>query len=57
MREFLKTVKPFTRSMRIFVGGWRWIEAAPCRRGEVGLEEFMVSSLSCYEQFKMYLKL
>lgn len=43
MREFLKTVKPFTRSMRIFVGGWRWIEAAPCRRGEVGLEEFMVS--------------
>jgi hypothetical protein len=47
MRVFLKTVKPFTRSMRITVGAWRWVEAAPCRRGEVGLEEFMVSS--CYE--------
>lgn len=42
MRIFLKTVKPFTRTMRIAVGGWRWVEAAPCRRGEVGLEEFMV---------------
>ncbi|KAL3795879.1 hypothetical protein HJC23_002150 [Cyclotella cryptica] len=41
MRIFLKTVKPFTRTMRILVGGWRWVEAAPCRRGEVGLEEFM----------------
>ena len=41
MRLFLKTVKPFTRSMRITVGAWRWVEAAPCRRGEVGLEEFM----------------
>jgi hypothetical protein len=43
MRVFLKTVKPFTRTMRITVGAWRWVEAAPCRRGEVGLEEFMVS--------------
>mmetsp|Transcript_1008 Transcript_1008/g.2335 ORF Transcript_1008/g.2335 Transcript_1008/m.2335 type:complete len:672 (-) Transcript_1008:914-2929(-) len=41
MRDFVKTVKPFTRSMRIVVGGWRWVEAAPCRRGEVGVEEFM----------------
>ena len=41
VREFIKTVKPFTRSMRILVGSWRWFEAAPCRRGEVGLEEFM----------------
>lgn len=45
MRIFLKTVKPFTRTMRIIVGGWRWVEAAPCRRGEVGLEEFMVRSI------------
>lgn len=45
MRVFLKTVKPFTRTMRITVGAWRWVEAAPCRRGEVGVEEFMVSSL------------
>lgn len=41
MRIFVKTVKPFTRTLRIFVGGWRWFEAAPCRRGEVGLEETM----------------
>lgn len=27
--------------MRILVGSWRWLEAAPCRRGEVGVEEFM----------------
>ena len=48
MRVFLKTVKPFTRGMRITVGVWRWIEAAPCRRGEVGVEEFMVSAQSQY---------
>jgi len=41
MRIFVKTVKPFTRTLRIFVGGWRWFEAAPCRRSEVGLEETM----------------
>ena len=41
VRDFIKTVKPFTRSMRMLVGGWRWFEAAPCRRGEVGLEEIM----------------
>ncbi|KAL7543313.1 hypothetical protein ACHAXR_012622 [Thalassiosira sp. AJA248-18] len=41
VREFIKTVKPFTRGMRILVGGWRWFEAAPCRRGEVGVEEAM----------------
>ena len=38
---FVKTVKPFTRSMRLLVGGWRWFEAAPCRRIEVGVEETM----------------
>ena len=27
--------------MRMLVGSWRWFEAAPCRRDEVGLEEFM----------------
>mmetsp|Transcript_39430 Transcript_39430/g.94839 ORF Transcript_39430/g.94839 Transcript_39430/m.94839 type:complete len:983 (+) Transcript_39430:38-2986(+) len=41
VRDFIKMVKPFTRSMRLLVGGWRWFEAAPCRRGEVGGEEFM----------------
>eukprot|EP00985_Skeletonema_marinoi_P031268 scaffold37386_cov95-Skeletonema_marinoi.AAC.1 len=34
LRVFVKTVKPFTRSMRLLVGGWRWFEAAPCRRIE-----------------------
>jgi len=41
LRIFVMTVKPFTRSMRILVGAWRWFEAAPCRRGEVGVEEIM----------------
>ena len=41
LRIFVKTVKPFTRSMRLLVGAWRWFEAAPCRRDEVGLEEAM----------------
>jgi hypothetical protein len=39
--DFLNTVKPFTRSMRMLVGTWRWFEASPCRREEVGVEEFM----------------
>lgn len=42
LRWFLKTVKPFTRALRILVGIWRWIEAAQCRRLEVGVEEAMV---------------
>lgn len=43
MRFFLDRVHPFTRSVRIFVAAWRWIEAAPCRRLEVGIEETIVS--------------
>ena len=39
MRGFLKDVQPFTRTIRIVVATWRWIEAAPCRRLEVGMEE------------------
>ena len=39
MRGFLKDVQPFTRAIRIVVATWRWIEAAPCRRLEVGVEE------------------
>ena len=39
MRGFLKDVQPFTRTIRIVVATWRWIEAAPCRRLEVGVEE------------------
>lgn len=39
MRGFLKTVQPFTRTVRIVVATWRWIEAAPCRRLAVGVEE------------------
>ena len=41
LRTFVKTVKPFTRGLRVLVGGWRWYEAAPCRRDEVGVEEAM----------------
>jgi polyphosphate kinase 2 (PPK2 family) len=41
MRWFLQTVQPFTRTIRILVAVWRWIEAAQCRRLEVGVEEFM----------------
>lgn len=41
MRFFLDRVKHFTRFVRIVVGVWRWLEAAPCRRTEVGVEEFM----------------
>lgn len=43
MRFFLRRVHPFTRSIRILVAAWRWIESAPCRRLEVGLEETMVT--------------
>jgi len=42
MKYFLNYVHPFTRSLRIIVAAWRWIEAAQCRRGEVGTEEAMV---------------
>jgi hypothetical protein len=46
MRWFLKIVHPFTRGCRILVGAWRWVESAQCRRFEVGVEEFMVSTSS-----------
>ena len=42
MRWFLNTVQPFTRTLRILVAAWRWVEAAQCRRLEVGVEEAMV---------------
>ena len=42
MRFFLQYVHPFTRSLRLLVGIWRWTEAAQCRRGEVGTEEAFV---------------
>jgi len=45
MKYFLKFVHPFTRSVRILVAVWRWIEAAQCRRGEVGTEEAMVCTV------------
>lgn len=44
MKYFLKFVHPFTRTLRILVGAWRWVEAAQCRRGEVGTEEAMVGT-------------
>jgi len=44
MKYFLNFVHPFTRTLRIVVAAWRWIEAAQCRRGEVGTEEAMVRS-------------
>jgi hypothetical protein len=43
MRFFLGRVHPFTRSLRILVAAWRWVESAQCRRLEVGVEETMVS--------------
>ena len=46
MRWFLKYVHPFTRTLRLLVACWRWIEAAQCRRGEVGTEEAFVSSFT-----------
>lgn len=42
MAWFLNAVQPFTRTIRLLVAGWRWIEAAQCRRLEVGVEESMV---------------
>lgn len=45
MRHFLKVCHPFTRSVRILVAAWRWVESAPCRRLEVGVEETLVSSV------------
>ena len=48
MRWFLQTVQPFTRTLRILVGSWRWIEAAQCRRLEVGVEEAMVRNVYMY---------
>mmetsp|Transcript_18891 Transcript_18891/g.27399 ORF Transcript_18891/g.27399 Transcript_18891/m.27399 type:complete len:903 (+) Transcript_18891:110-2818(+) len=39
MSSFLKSVQPFTRCVRILVATWRWVEAAPCRRWQVGVEE------------------
>lgn len=47
-RDFLEACRPFTNFLRILVGGWRYVEAAPCRRLEVGVEETMVSHLSTY---------
>lgn len=41
MRPFLNDVTVFSRTLRIFVALWRWYEAAPCRRTEVGVEEFI----------------
>ena len=42
MSFFLNKVHIFTRTLRIVVAAWRWIESAQCRRGEVGVEEAMV---------------
>jgi hypothetical protein len=42
MRWFLDRVHPFTRTLRILVGAWRWVESAQCRRLEIGVEETMV---------------
>lgn len=42
MRWFLQRCHPFTRTLRILVGAWRWVESAQCRRLEVGVEETMV---------------
>ncbi len=41
MKLFLTTVQPFTRSVRLLTGTWRWVEASPSRRIEVGMEEIM----------------
>lgn len=42
MHGFLQRVHPFTRTLRVVVGFWRWLESAKCRRLEVGVEETMV---------------
>jgi hypothetical protein len=49
MKWFLNYVHPFTRTLRLVVACWRWIESAQCRRGEVGTEEAFVSSLCSAE--------
>lgn len=46
MRWFLQRCHPFTRSLRILVGAWRWVESAQCRRLEIGVEETMVRLVS-----------
>jgi hypothetical protein len=45
LSAFLNAVQPLTRSLRIVVAVWRWMEAAQCRRLEVGVEEAMVGSI------------
>jgi hypothetical protein len=45
MHWFLQICRPFTRTVRIVVAVWRWIEAAKPRRREVGVEEAMVSAV------------
>jgi hypothetical protein len=42
MRDFLKLVQPFTRTIRLVVATWRWIEASRPRRAEV----FVVRAVS-----------
>jgi hypothetical protein len=42
---FLNAVQPVTRTIRIVVAVWRWLEAAQCRRLQVGLEEAMVRTV------------
>lgn len=41
VKLFLNTVQPFTRTVRLLTGSWRWFEASPTRRMEVGIEEAM----------------
>jgi hypothetical protein len=43
MHDFLDRCQPVTRSIRLLVATWRWIESAKVRRLEVGVEESMVS--------------
>jgi hypothetical protein len=43
MHVFLDRCQPVTRSIRLLVATWRWIESAKVRRLEVGVEESMVS--------------
>jgi hypothetical protein len=49
LRGFLNAVQPLTRSLRIVVAAWRWMEAAQCRRMEVGVEEAMVRAYQHYD--------
>jgi hypothetical protein len=43
MHDFLGRCQIFTRSLRLLIATWRWIESAKVRRLEVGVEEAMVS--------------